>query len=217
MYQSSHLHVFRNTSRSLHLKRLFDLAITIPTLIILIPAFVLISVAIKLSDGGPVFFRQTRIGRSGCRFTLLKFRSMVPEAEDILSSYLDSNPSAKAEWAASQKLANDPRITVLGNFLRKSSLDELPQLINIFMGHMSIVGPRPITEKELTRYGDKLTHYLSVMPGLTGLWQVSGRSDCKYAERVQMDVEYANTRTAWLDLIIILRTIPAVIFHRGSY
>ncbi|MGI9425805.1 MAG: sugar transferase [Hyphomicrobiaceae bacterium] len=197
-------------------KRAIDISLAAATLALLSPLLLIIAAIIKMCDGGSVLYRHERVGFLGKRFTCLKFRSMVLDADGALTQYLAENPNAREEWQKYQKLSEDPRITPLGSFLRKSSLDELPQLINILAGDMSLVGPRPIVADELDRYEERVGHYLAVKPGLTGLWQISGRNDCSYAERVELDVRYATTRSLWLDFIIMLKTVPAVISQRGS-
>src|SRR5262249_26440825 len=157
-------------------KRAFDFALATAALIFLLPVFVTVMALMKLTERGPIFYRHTRVGRQGARFECLKFRTMATDSEERLAHILQTDPHAAAEWQNSQKLKNDPRITRLGAFLRKSSIDELPQLWNVIRGDMSIVGPRPITRAELNRYGKDRRFYLLVRPGITGLWQVSGRS-----------------------------------------
>jgi exopolysaccharide production protein ExoY len=185
-------------------------------LMMLWPLLLGIALAIRLSDGGPALFAQTRIGKNGRPFRCLKFRSMVLNAQEALRHHLENSPQARAEWAEHQKLTCDPRITRLGAFLRKTSLDELPQLLNILVGQMSLVGPRPIVPDEIPRYGEQFAHCFSVPPGLTGLWQVSGRSDISYQGRVALDSRYASEWNLWLDAEIIIKTIPAVLMQRGS-
>ena len=157
-----------------------------------------------------------RIGASGQVFECLKFRSMIANADAVLADLLARSPEAKAEWDATQKLRKDPRITPVGRLLRKTSLDELPQLINVVLGDMSLVGPRPIVASEVRFYGDKIAYYQAVRPGVTGLWQVSGRSDTTYDRRVQLDVWYVRNRSLWLDIAILFRTLPAVLSRRGA-
>ena len=198
------------------LKRAMDIVISLSAGLFLLPVLIPIGIVTRLSDGGPVLFRQKRIGRDGKEFTLYKFRSMVPDAAERLKTLLETDPAALAEWTATQKLENDPRITPFGQFLRKSSLDELPQILNIFQGQMSVVGPRPITKSEAERYGEYFKHYCSVRPGLTGLWQVSGRSDTSYEARVAFDVEYVKARSFFQDVKILLMTIPAVLRRDGA-
>ena len=196
-------------------KRIVDVVLASTALALLSPVIMLILIAVAL-DGGPAFFGHRRIGRFGKNFNCLKFRSMVVDSQRALNDLLARDPRAAAEWAATQKLRHDPRITTIGRFLRVTSLDELPQLINIIRGDMSLVGPRPIVEAEISRYGHAFQHYLSVRPGLTGAWQISGRSDVTYAQRVRLDTEYALGWSIWGDLRIMMMTVPAVVLRRGS-
>lgn len=196
--------------------RALDIAIAAVALLFFLPLFLLVAIAIKLADPGPVFFRHRRVGLGGKTFGCWKFRTMVVDAEQRLAAILASDPEAAREWHESQKLTHDPRVTWLGNFLRRSSLDELPQLFNVLMGEMSIVGPRPIVETEAARYGQHFALYCLVRPGITGLWQISGRSDVRYFERVLMDVRYVSSRTMLRDLRIIVLTVPSVLAARGS-
>jgi Undecaprenyl-phosphate galactose phosphotransferase WbaP len=184
-------------------------------LFLLAPLFLVLASLVR-GDGGPVLFRHRRIGAGGQGFDCLKFRTMVPDAEAVLQELLARDPAAAAEWRETQKLRNDPRITRVGRFLRRSSLDELPQLINVLRGEMSLVGPRPIVAAEVERYGTDIDDYYRTKPGLTGLWQVSGRSDTGYARRVQLDRWYARNWTLWHDIAILLKTIPAVFGRRGA-
>jgi exopolysaccharide production protein ExoY len=186
-------------------------------LIFFSPFLVLTALALALENDGPVIFRHRRVGLGGRRFEVLKFRSMHVDADRILAKHLRDNPAAAAEWARDQKLKDDPRITPLGRFLRKSSLDELPQLINVLVGDMSIVGPRPIVDAEIVRYGRCFRHYCRVRPGITGIWQVSGRNDVSYRRRVAMDALYSRRKNAILDLRLMLATVPAVLSRKGSY
>ena len=167
-------------------------------------------------DGRPIFFGHYRVGRDGQMFKCWKFRSMVLNSAEMLAELLKSDPIAKAEWDRDQKLTNDPRITPVGAFLRKTSLDELPQLFNVLKGEMRLVGPRPITLAELDRYGEARWHYLNAMPGMTGLWQVSGRSDTTYEERVELDRDYVEQRSLWSDAVILLKTIAVVLGKGGA-
>ena len=199
------------------IKRVFDVTIAAAALLFLAPMMMVIAFLIKNKDGGPALFKQTRYGIDGQAFTCLKFRSMVTNAAEELEKHLKVNPQAAAEWARDQKLRNDPRITTIGQFIRKTSLDELPQLLNILKGDMSIVGPRPIVKNEIEKYGNSFQHYASVKPGVTGLWQISGRNDTTYDERVQLDVHYAKDWSIWLDLKIFFLTVPAVLFSKGAY
>ncbi len=196
--------------------RLLDILIASLALLFVLPLFAVIAVAIKLADPGPVFFRHRRVGLGGKTFGCWKFRTMVVDAEARLAAILAADPEAQREWDESQKLTYDPRVTWLGNFLRRSSLDELPQLFNVLMGEMSIVGPRPIVENEAARYGQHFALYCLVRPGITGLWQISGRSDIRYFERVLMDVRYVSSRSVMRDLKIIVLTVPSVLAARGS-
>lgn len=199
------------------IKRLFDIVFASAALVVLSPVLGILALAVKLQDGGPAFFGHTRIGRHGVPFRCLKLRSMVLNADERLAALLAKDPVAAAEWEASRKLKVDPRVTALGRFLRKSSLDELPQLLNIIRGEMSIVGPRPVVEAELELYGEARAAYLALRPGLTGPWQVSGRNDVSYQARVDHDVFYAANWSLPGDMLIVARTIPAVLRARGTY
>jgi Undecaprenyl-phosphate galactose phosphotransferase WbaP len=172
---------------------------------------------ILLRQGGPVFFSHTRIGRSGKPFKVLKFRTMVPNAQQILEELLAASPEMQAEWDRDHKLKDDPRITRTGRFLRKTSLDELPQIWNVLKGEMSLVGPRPVVEAELEKYGRAVRYYFASKPGITGLWQVSGRNDTDYRRRVVMDRRYARDANLFLDVKILLRTVLVVVHRRGAY
>ncbi|NQY39131.1 MAG: sugar transferase [Henriciella sp.] len=202
--------------RYFRLKRATDIVIATAAITFLLPVLLPIAILIRLTDGGPALFKHKRIGRNGEAFECFKFRSMVTDSQARLERLLESDEAARAEWKATQKLTNDPRITALGAFLRKSSLDELPQLINVLKGEMSIVGPRPITESEIERYGDDFDKYVSVRPGLTGLWQVSGRSGTTYARRVALDVEYVRNGSYSGDIKIMFQTVPAVLMSDGA-
>jgi lipopolysaccharide/colanic/teichoic acid biosynthesis glycosyltransferase len=198
-------------------KRMLDILGAGLMLLAALPAFLVIAVLVRL-DGGRVFYAHERIGRRGRSFGCLKFRSMVPDADRRLAALLERDAFARAEWEATRKLKNDPRITWIGRFLRASSLDELPQLINVLKGEMSLVGPRPVQASELAAfYGAAAQHYMSVRPGITGAWQVSGRSDTSYAQRVALDVAYASNPSLLADLRILLRTPMAVLARRGAY
>lgn len=196
-------------------KRLIDLSGALLLLVMFSPLMLLLAIVLKF-QGGPVLFRQERVGLRGERFRCLKFRSMVVDADRALLDHLRTCTQARREWEENHKLAKDPRVTKFGHFLRTTSLDELPQLINVLRGQMSLVGPRPIVPQEMARYGDRLGHYLTVRPGLTGLWQVSGRSNCTYAERVALDARYVSEWRLTRDLMILLQTVPAVMARRGS-
>ncbi|MFT4158516.1 sugar transferase [Shinella sp.] len=198
-------------------KRSFDILVALAALVVLSPIFVLIMALVKYSDGGRVFYGHRRIGYNGSTFRCLKFRTMAENGDALLQRYLDENPQAREEWRETRKLQDDPRVTVVGSVLRKLSLDELPQLINILRGEMSIVGPRPVVEDELELYEASAVYYLRSRPGLTGLWQVSGRNDVSYAARVAFDTHYVRNWSLTSDLVIVARTIPAVCLSRGSY
>ena len=195
-------------------KRGFDLILS---LIMLIPAFFVIGllwVMVRL-DGGPGFFGHARIGRDGKRFVCWKIRTMRPDAEAALSDLLTHDADAASEWEETRKITNDPRITKLGAFLRKSSLDELPQIVNVLIGDMSLVGPRPVPQDELALYGIHRGSYLGLRPGVTGLWQVSGRNAVQYDDRVRLDVQYARSLSIWADAVILLRTVRCVLGRSG--
>jgi len=180
------------------------------------PAMALIALLVAHRDGMPVFFGHYRVGLNGKLFRCLKFRTMYRDSAQMLADVLRDDPVARSEWALHNKLSKDPRITPVGNFLRRTSLDELPQLFNVLRGEMTLVGPRPITVAELCRYGQVRWDYLSVLPGMTGLWQVSGRSDTTYEERVALDLRYVEQRTIWLDAAILLKTVKVVLARDGS-
>ena len=180
------------------------------------PLILVIALMMSLEDG-PILFRHRRIGRGGQVFGCLKFRTMVPNAEQILHDLLEKDPAARAEWVRDHKLRNDPRITHIGRFLRRTSLDELPQVWNVLRGEMSLVGPRPIVKEEMLRYGRYLPAYLAAKPGVTGLWQVTGRNDTDYRRRVVMDTYYVRKRTLLMDLRILLKTIRVVLLGHGAY
>lgn len=198
------------------LRSLFDKCFALLALLFFAPFIVLISLVILLKEGGPVFYEHKRVGKNGKQFKCLKFRTMVVDADEQLRKLLESDPEARAQWAANQKLDDDPRVSCIGEFFRKTSLDELPQFWNVLRGEMSIVGPRPIVEDELVHYGSHSYDYLSVRPGITGLWQVSGRSNTTYDERVAMDVEYVRHRTFWGDMRIILKTVKVILTVDGA-
>jgi lipopolysaccharide/colanic/teichoic acid biosynthesis glycosyltransferase len=177
----------------------------------------IIALAIFLQDGGPVLFAHRRIGRGGKPFFCYKFRSMAVDAESRLAELLARDPAAREEWARDHKLRDDPRVTPLGAFLRRSSLDELPQLFNVLQGTMSLVGPRPIVDAEISRYGKRFHHYCAVKPGITGLWQVSGRSDLSWEDGLRLDLYYVENWSLAADVVILWKTIGAVMASRGAY
>ena len=197
-------------------KRVFDTLSAILLLVLLSPLMLLIGLLIR-QDGGPALFAHPRIGKRGRVFNCYKFRTMVVDAEQQLEQLLQQSPDLRAQWDNERKLRHDPRVSRLGNFLRKSSLDELPQLINVIRGEMSLVGPRPVVRTELPRYGDQVGYYLMVRPGMTGLWQVSGRNDVDYDSRVYLDSWYVKNWSLWYDLIILLKTVNVVLKRTGAY
>jgi Undecaprenyl-phosphate galactose phosphotransferase WbaP len=199
------------------LKRGADIVLASALLVPAIPLGLLIALAIVLDSRGPVFFVHARVGKGGRRFLLWKFRSMVDGAEDVLRKYLEEDPDGAREWRLSRKLKSDPRVTRMGRFLRRTSLDELPQLWNVLRGDMSLIGPRPIVREEVPRYGTAFALYQQVSPGLTGLWQVSGRNDTSYRQRVALDSRYIRAWTPLLDLGILLRTVRVVLVGKGAY
>ena len=199
-------------------KRLMDIALSILLTPLLIPLIVILTLAVKLSSPGPVLFSHERVGRGGKTFKVYKLRTMYKDAGDRLDDIMANDPAVKAEWDANFKLKNDPRVTPLGSFLRKCSLDELPQFFNVIKGDMSFVGPRPVLREELRRYyKEKAVYYNMAMPGITGLWQVSGRNDTAYADRVDMDCWYVFNWSLWLDAVILFSTPFAVILRKGAY
>lgn len=208
-------HTYRIQSSGL--KRVMDLALAIPVLVFVSPLMLAVFALLKIFDPGPALFTHTRVGRDGQPFVVFKFRTMRLDAEARLKHLLDTNPRAAAEWDQFQKLRHDPRVTLLGRFLRKSSLDELPQLFNILRGEMSVIGPRPVTAAEVQRYGSDLPFYMATRPGVLGLWQVNGRNELTYPQRVAYDVQYVQTWSIWLDMGIVVKAIPVVLLGRGAY
>ena len=196
-----------------YIKRFFDIIISFIALILLAPLFLIISVLIKLDDGGPVFYRHKRVGKNGRCINVYKFRSMVVNAGEIFEHFTQAQID---EFKKYYKLEDDPRITKIGNILRKTSLDELPQLFNIIKGDMSLIGPRPVIVKELEKFGDSESLLLSVKPGLTGWWACNGRSDTSYEERVNLEIYYVNNYCAKLDLLCFIKTIKSVVRGRGA-
>ncbi len=194
-------------------KRIIDITFSTLLIIILSPLLLTLAIAIKLTSKGPVFFLQERIGRNGRKFRMLKFRSMYKDAEERLKEYLDKNEAEGPIF----KMKDDPRITSVGRILRRLSLDELPQLFNVLKGEMSLVGPRPPLEREVEKYKRWQLQRIDVTPGMTGLWQVSGRSDLPFEKMVELDIYYIEHWTIWLDLLILLKTIPAVVSGKGAY
>ena len=199
-------------------KRFFDIVGSIIGVAILIPVTVAVWIAriVLKENDGPLFYEQLRYGKNGKMFRLYKFRSMCMNADEKLEKYLKENEEARKEFEETQKLDNDPRITKLGAFLRKTSLDELPQMINILFGQMSFIGPRPVIKKEIERYGKNKNKFLSVKPGLTGYWQVNGRSNTTYKERMELELYYVDHQSLWLDAKIFFKTFKAVLLHEGA-
>jgi Undecaprenyl-phosphate galactose phosphotransferase WbaP len=198
-------------------KRCLDMFAALIGCFILLPLFLVLSVWVKASSRGPVFYGHKRIGRYGKSFKAWKFRTMFENSNLVLQQYLDENPKLLEEWQRDHKLRYDPRVTRVGRFLRKTSLDELPQLWNVIRGQMSLVGPRPIVTDEIIKYGPYYGLYTVVKPGITGLWQVSGRNNTTYDERVQLDAYYVRNWSPWLDVVLLLKTIRIVLFARGAY
>jgi exopolysaccharide production protein ExoY len=198
-------------------KRIIDIAIASCALILFLPLFGLVAIAILSFDGAPVFYKHSRIGYRRRPFLCLKFRTMVANGDEILRHHLQSSPAAAKEWTESRKLKIDPRVTAVGGILRKLSLDELPQLIGVLRGDMSIVGPRPIVADEIIMYGPNANYYFMARPGLTGPWQIRGRSDETYENRIALDRAYVENWSLWKDIWIMLKTVPAILNPKGSY
>ena len=200
-------------------KRYFEIIFSIFIILLSIPLVLVLSLLIKLNSRGPIFFKQIRIGKDKKLFECIKFRTMSKEADDILNNLLLKDKKLRKEFKKTQKLKNDPRITPVGKFLRKTSLDELPQFLNVLKGEMSLIGPRPIVEEEKIRYGKNLNKVLSIKPGITGLWQVSGRNKLSYKRRIKLDLIYVNERNIYMDFNILIRTIGVILFpfDRGAY
>lgn len=199
------------------LKRCFDLIVSVIFLPVIIVASIVIGICIYIESPGKIFFTHYRVGQRGKSFPCYKFRTMVDNAQEVLKEALKKDVALQKEWNVAFKLKNDPRITKVGRFLRKTSLDELPQIINVFRGQMSLVGPRPIITKEIERYGEYIDDYYLVPPGITGLWQVSGRSDTTYTERVEMDTWYVRNWSVWIDIVLLYKTIFVVLNRKGAY
>lgn len=198
-------------------KRTLDFVCSLAGLLVLSPLFLLLIIAVRLSSKGPIFYGQVRYGRDGKIFKALKFRSMVPNADRILADYLSTHPEHLFEWQKDHKLKNDPRVTPIGRWIRRLSLDELPQLFNVLAGQMSLVGPRPIVEAEIEKYGRRFGLYSRVRPGITGLWQVSGRNNTTYDQRISLDEYYVHNWSVWFDAYLLLRTVKTVIRAEGAY
>ena len=201
------------------IKTIFDLFFALIFLVVSSPIFISIALLVKLSSRGPIFFLQKRVGKNKKTFNCIKFRTMHPEAEDILENLIINNEALRKEFEETHKLKNDPRITNIGKFLRKTSLDEIPQFLNVIKMEMSIVGPRPIVKKEILKYGKSYKKVISIKPGITGLWQVSGRNNLSYKRRVTLDCLYVDNMSPIIDLRIIIRTFGVIFFpnDRGAY
>lgn len=199
------------------IKRCFDFLVGLIIFIVLLPLLLLIALAVKLNSPGPVLFSHRRIGRNGKGFNCYKFRSMVSNAQEVLADMLQSNPDLKQEWQYHYKLKDDPRITRVGRILRSTSLDELPQLLNVLKGEMSLVGPRPVTEKEIPYFGNHIENYYQVRPGITGLWQVSGRSEMDYERRVSLESWYIRNWSLWTDITLLFRSLHIILSKNGAY
>lgn len=200
-------------------KRLFDILFSLTVLIVFSPVYLFLMLLIALSSPGPVFYVQKRMGRNFKPFGCIKFRTMVPNADEVLYEIMETSPRLRQEFRKNFKLKRDPRITWIGRFLRMTSLDEFPQFLNVLKGDMSVVGPRPVVYEELERYGRHAERVFSIRPGITGLWQVSGRNDIPYPRRVQIDIYYVNFRSFIMDLWIVFKTIGVIIFPKdnGAY
>ncbi len=198
-------------------KRSFDVLASVALLPVIVPMLLVIGAAVGMSSGFPVFYSQARLGRRGTQFPIYKFRTMSKDADRVLAACLERSHEARLEWQQTHKLKNDPRVTRLGRFLRKTSLDELPQIFNVLRGEMSLVGPRPISHAERIKYADRFAYYSNAVPGVTGLWQVSGRSNLSYAERVRLDEQYVRHWTFGRDLKILWRTPRSIVRRDGAY
>ncbi|MBD1922424.1 sugar transferase [Microcoleus sp. FACHB-831] len=200
-------------------KRLFDVLFSLSVLILFSPLYLLLAILIAISSSGPIFYVQERVGRNHKPFGCIKFRTMFSNADDVLMEMMETSPHLRQEFEDNFKLKEDPRITAIGKFLRVTSLDEFPQFWNVLKGDMSVVGPRPLVPEELPKYGSHIDKVLTIKPGITGLWQVSGRNDIPYNRRIQMDVYYVNFHNFWLDLWLVVKTIGVVLApkNNGAY
>jgi exopolysaccharide production protein ExoY len=210
-------HVSRTDAVGRSPKRAIDLFLATTALVLLFPLLLIVAMIVKLGDRGPVLYSHTRIGFGGATFGCLKFRTMKIDASAQLAELLRTNPAARTEWETTWKLKSDPRVTVVGEILRKSSIDELPQLLNVVRGDMSLVGPRPITAEELPLYGENIATYMAGRPGLTGQWQTSGRNDVSYQHRVSLDVHYLRNWSIGRDFLIMAKTVLILFSWKGSY
>jgi Undecaprenyl-phosphate galactose phosphotransferase WbaP len=198
-------------------KRAMDFVLAAGGGALVLPWVAIVALIVRLTSRGPAFYGHGRIGEGGRMFRAWKFRTMVENADEILEHCLEADPGLRAEWMANHKLRDDPRVTKIGKLLRQTSLDELPQIWNVIRGEMSLVGPRPIVRHEAGKYGEEFDTYRRVRPGITGLWQVSGRSETTYAERVAMDVHYVRNWSVWLDVYLLAKTVGVVLRKRGAY
>jgi lipopolysaccharide/colanic/teichoic acid biosynthesis glycosyltransferase len=210
--------IFRNKSGDLA-KRLFDIVFSLLVLVVFAPIYLLLTIAIATTSSGSVFYIQERVGKNFQHFGCIKFRTMIPDADLLLHEMMAQSEDLRQEFSKNFKLKQDPRITKIGKFLRTTNLDEFPQFINVLKGEMSIVGPRPLVPEELERYGTQIDRVLTIRPGITGLWQVSGRNDIPYEQRIRIDISYVNRRNFWLDLRIVLKTVRLTILpkNNGAY
>lgn len=217
MFQSLHPGLPIASFRYRILKPLVDLLVVLLVLPVALPLGLLVAALIRLTSPGSVLYRHRRIGQYQKPLYVWKFRTMYQDSNSVLERHLRSNEVAREEWERTQKLKDDPRVTSIGQFLRKTSLDEIPQLLNVLSGQMSIVGPRPIVDDERPKYGEHFRTYTYAVPGITGLWQVSGRSDVNYPERVMMDVEFVERWSFWMELKILFKTVPTILKRTGAY
>jgi exopolysaccharide production protein ExoY len=211
----AHLPIASFTYRAI--KPLADLMIVFLTLPILLPLGLLVAAAIRITSQGSALYRHRRVGQFQQPLYVWKFRTMYKDSDQLLEQYLSTNPDARREWSETHKLRNDPRVTPMGKFLRKTSLDEIPQIINVLAGEMSVIGPRPIVDMEKAKYGMYFQTYSYAMPGITGLWQVSGRCNVSYEERVLLDVRYVKQWSLWMELKILLKTVFVMMHREGAY
>ncbi|WP_373539650.1 sugar transferase [Chamaesiphon sp.] len=200
-------------------KRLFDIVFSLSVLVLCAPIYLVLAVAIACTSSGSIFYIQERVGRHHRHFGCIKFRTMIPDADRLLHEMMASSEDLRQEFSENFKLKEDPRITRIGKFLRTTNLDEFPQFINVLKGEMSVVGPRPLVPEEIERYGNQIDRVLTIRPGITGLWQVSGRNDLPYAKRIRIDVSYVKRRSFWLDLRIVCKTVLLTVIpkNNGAY
>jgi lipopolysaccharide/colanic/teichoic acid biosynthesis glycosyltransferase len=215
----AHEQIYRRRQSQDLSKRLFDIIFALLVLIFCAPLYLLLALIIAGTSSGSIFYIQERVGKNHCRFGCIKFRTMIPNADRLLHEMMAESEELRQEFSENFKLKQDPRITKIGKFLRSTNLDEFPQFINVLKGEMSIVGPRPLVPEEIERYGTQIDRILTIRPGITGLWQVSGRNDIPYAQRIRIDVSYVKRRNFWLDLRIVLKTVLLTIIpkNNGAY